>query len=131
MHFALYRVSDLLETRDLLHDLYFADKQVLVFRFARKSLCRVAVGMAGVRNSSALLHMQQIPAEELKNLLSIPYTEIMRLVISRDSQSRMTLELQLSKKRTMLFALDGNQFAVATRELPKIAELQKNLWIKV
>jgi hypothetical protein len=123
----LYYLSDLLESGDFLYDLYFGENRLLAVRSARKSLCRVAIGMAGVTISDKPLTMRQLTLIESKNIISILYADLASLKIERDSQSQMVLQLEFKKRRSMIFVLDANQFASVIRELPKIREIQKIL----
>ena len=82
----LYYVSDLLESGDFLYDLYFGENCLVAVRSARKSLCRVAIGMAGVTISDKPLTMRQLTSEDSKNIFSIPYTNLISLKIEKRLQ---------------------------------------------
>jgi hypothetical protein len=127
----LYYVSDLLESGDFLYDLYFGENCLVAVRSARKSLCRVAIGMAGVTISDKPLTMRQLTSEDSKNIFSIPYADLISLKIERDSKSQMVLQLEFKKRRSMIFVLDANQFASIIRELPKNREIQKILSVNL
>ncbi|MFI5420690.1 MAG: hypothetical protein ACHQ1H_06950 [Nitrososphaerales archaeon] len=127
----LYYVSDLLESGDFLYDLYFGENRLIAVRSARKSLCRVAIGMAGVTISDKPLTMRQLTAVDSKNIFSIPYADLTSLKIERDSKSQMVLQLVFKKRRSMIFVLDANQFASIILELSKIREIQKILSVNL
>jgi hypothetical protein len=116
----LYHVSNLLDSGDFLYDLYFGEHRLVAVRSARRSLCRVAVGMAGVTISNKPLSIQQLTDVSSKNVLSIPYAEVTLLTIAKDLKSQTILQLEFVRRRPMIFPLDANQFETAKRELPKI-----------
>jgi hypothetical protein len=89
----------------------------------RKSLCRVAVGIAGFTTKSDV-ELEQIVACESKNLISVVYRDIIDISLSRDmNTNKYALSMDFAKsKPARRFLLDRNQFDLMRVELPKIAE---------
>ena len=122
---ALHYVADLSGTADYLYDVYFTQGRLILLRLGRKSLCRVAVGMAGAVSSGRETSILQAPPSE--NLITIPYSEISHLKLAIDPDSRKTLELRFPNRRSLLFLLDKNQFESMKVALPAINGLRNRL----
>jgi hypothetical protein len=86
----------------------------------------VAVGMAGITSDEEASILQSA-ADKSERLVSIPYSEVLNLTMTLDSNSRKTLELQFLKRRSLIFLLDKNQFDSLKLFLPTINELQDRL----
>jgi hypothetical protein len=124
---ALHFVGDLLGTADFIYDVFFTQERMLLRRLGRKSLCRVAIGMSGVTSAEETSILQD--SEKSKNLQSIPYSELLHLTLSIDSNSRRTLQLQFVKRRSMILLLDKNQFDSMKVVLPSIDELRNRITV--
>ena len=98
---------------------------MILLRLGRKSLCRVAVGMAGAVNNGEEALILQVPPS--KNLIMIPYSDVSHVTLAIDPDSRRTLEMRFPKRRALLFLLDRNQFDSMKLVLPAINELRNRI----